>query len=189
MLSSELIASRIELKKSKSLESLGSQPIVSKTISNFHWSPKNLSRVTAGYDKNKIKQYKDKDTAFNDKIIFENQNIKKGEEIELVIKNSTQIEQKEVNLNANLELTGKNSHIISQKAFSKALEHDCFYDVIKEDEKFITIAFLPFSTSPEKVLCGLERFDKVHLLTNGLKSFYITRILFHKTMTKKEFVK
>jgi len=56
MLSSELIASRsrIELKKSKSLESLGSQPIVSKTISNFHWSPKNLSRVTAGYDKNKI---------------------------------------------------------------------------------------------------------------------------------------
>jgi hypothetical protein len=122
MLSSELIASRIELKKSKSLESLGSQPIVSKTISNFHWSPKILSRVT---------------------------------------------------------LTGKNSHIISQKAFSKALEHDCFYDVIKEDDKFITIAFLPFSISP----------DKVHLLTNGLKNFYITRILFHKTMTKKEFVK
>ena len=48
MLSSELIASRIELKKSKSLESLGSQPIVSKTISNFHWLPKNLSRVNSG---------------------------------------------------------------------------------------------------------------------------------------------
>jgi hypothetical protein len=187
MLSSELIASRIELKKSKSLESVGSQPIVSKTISKFHWSPKNLSRVTAVYDKVKIKQYKD--TAFNDKINFENQNIKKGEEIELVIKNSTQIEQKEVDSNVNLELTGKNSHITSQKAFNKALEHDCFYDIIKEDDKNVTIAFLPFSTSTEKVLCGLEKFDKVHLLTNGLKNFYITRILFHKTITKEEFVK
>jgi len=67
--------------------------------------------------------------------------------------------------------------------------HDVFYDVIKEDGDNITIAFLPFSTSPEKVLCGLEKFDKVHLLTNGLKDFYITRILFHITMTKKDFIK
>lgn len=81
------------------------------------------------------------------------------------------------------------SYITSHNTFKEALKHDCFYDIINQNNETVTIAFLPISTSENKVSCGLQKFNKIHLLTNYNKKFYITRILFHKTMTKEEFEK
>ena len=112
-----------------------------------------------------------------------NSMVKKSKNIEVIIKKA------EFEAILIKELEAKKLCNLSQNAYKKALKHDCFYDVIKEDDKNVTVAFLPFSTSPDIILCGSEKFNKVHLLTNGLKSFYITRILYHKTMTKEEFIK
>lgn len=38
-------------------------------------------------------------------------------------------------------------------------------------------------------MCGIQKFDKIHLFTNGLKDFYLTRILFQKTMSRENFIK
>jgi hypothetical protein len=82
---------------------------------------------------------------------------------------------------------------ISLETYEMALQHDCFYDIISRDEvaKIVTVAFLPFSTSNNIVICGLQKFQKIHINTNikGFKDIYITRLLFHKTMTEKDYDK
>jgi hypothetical protein len=90
-----------------------------------------------------------------------------------------------------LEVLVKNSYILSHITYKKALEHDCFNDIISRDEadKTVIIAFLPFSTSNNEILCVIQKFDKIHLLKNGLKNFYITRIIFHQTITEDNFIK
>jgi hypothetical protein len=79
------------------------------------------------------------------------------------------------------------------KTFNKALEHDCFNDIIasNEVEKTVTVAFLPITTSKNKLLCGIQEFNKIHVNINlrGYKTFYITRLLFHKTMPVDEYNK
>ena len=77
--------------------------------------------------------------------------------------------------------------------FDRALHHDCFNDVISRNEadNTVTVAFLPISTSNNIVSCGVQKFDKVYININlkGYKTFYITRLLFHKTMTVDEYHK
>jgi hypothetical protein len=80
-----------------------------------------------------------------------------------------------------------------QKTFKQALAHDCFYDIISsnEEKETVTVAFLPISTSDAEVSCGVQQFEKIHLNHNikGFKNIYITRILFHITMAKSDFIK
>lgn len=92
-----------------------------------------------------------------------------------------------------LDLSSKeilNSYL---NTFKQALRHDCFSDIIlsNEIEKTVTVAFLPISTSYNKVPCGIQHFNKIHVKINlkGYKTFYITRLLFHKTMTIDEYNK
>jgi hypothetical protein len=77
------------------------------------------------------------------------------------------------------------------KTFKKALEHDCYHDIVSRNdiENKVTVAFLPISTSGYKVLCGTQNFDKIHvnISLKGYKTFYITRLLFHKTMPVDEY--
>jgi len=77
--------------------------------------------------------------------------------------------------------------------FKKALKHDCFHDIILKNEvdKTVTVAFLPISTSDNIVPCGIQSFNKIHVNINlrGYKTFYITRLLFHKTMPVDEYNK
>jgi len=72
-----------------------------------------------------------------------------------------------------------------------ALKHDCYHDIISRNdiENKITVAFLPISTSKNIVTCGIQKFNKVHVNINlrGYKTFYITRLLFHKIMTVDEY--
>lgn len=64
-----------------------------------------------------------------------------------------------------------------------------FYDVISKNDENVTIIFIPITTSSNKVLCGIQKFDKINLFTNGLKDFYLTRLLFQKTMSREDFIK
>ena len=75
--------------------------------------------------------------------------------------------------------------------FKKAVEHDCYHDIIARNEidKTVTVAFLPISTSDSTVSCGIQKFNKIFVNINlkGYKKFYITRLLFHKTMPVNEY--
>jgi hypothetical protein len=77
--------------------------------------------------------------------------------------------------------------------FKQALKHDCFSDIISSNniDKTVTIAFLPISTSNNKVICGTQKFNKIYININlkGYKDFYITRLLFHKTMSVNDYNK
>ena len=92
-----------------------------------------------------------------------------------------------------LDLSIKNSYDQSVITFKKALQHDCFHDVISRNkaDKTVTVAFLPISTSEYKLSCGIQKFNKIHVNINlkGYKTFYITRLLFHKTMTVYDYNK
>jgi hypothetical protein len=92
-----------------------------------------------------------------------------------------------------LDSSIKNSYDKSVIVFKKALEHDCFNDIISrnEVEKTVTVAFLPITTSKYKLLCGIQEFNKIHVNINlrDYKTFNITRLLFYKTMTVEEYNK
>ena len=102
--------------------------------------------------------------------------IKKGEIIENLIKDSILINVKK-SLNT------------STKTYKRALHHYCISDIVDQKEDKVTIIFLPISTSESKVLCGIQKFDKIHLYNNGIIEFYITRLLFQKTMTGNDHYK
>ena len=172
-----------ELKKSKSLEII--QEITPKVLrTSYHGSSNLNANCTALWDKITIgKQEIEYKTAVEENNNFFNERIIRSKEI-----------KKEINyaLIKDTKVKEWDSYLRSHNTFRKALEHDCFYDIISKNENddgTLTIAFLPFSTSQNEVLCGLQRFDKIHLLSNYNKNFYITRILFHKIMTKAEFEK
>ena len=173
-----------ELKKSKSLETIFQEvePQVLVTRNSFHSTSNLNANCTALWDKITIeKQEIEYKTAVEENNNFFNERIIRSKEI-----------KKEINyaLIKDTKVKEWDSYLRSHNTFRKALEHDCFYDIIsKNDNGTLTIAFLPFSTSQNEVLCGLQRFDKIHLLSNYNKKFYITRILFHKIMTKAEFEK
>jgi hypothetical protein len=108
------------------------------------------------------------------------------------------IKQKIDNIRVNtsneiLESPVKDIVYISLDTFEKALEHDCYHDIIarNEIENTVTVAFLPITTSSNIILCGIQEFNKIHVNINlkGYKTFYITRLLFHKTMTMDEYKK
>jgi hypothetical protein len=68
--------------------------------------------------------------------------------------------------------------------FRRAEDHHCIYDVLTQDQNTVTIIFLPISTSPKRISCGSQKFYKIQTYSNGLKTFYTTRLLFQKTMSK-----
>lgn len=174
-----------KLKKSKSFEILQDvkpKQLVVNSNNKFHGTDAPKARSSSLWNI-KVNKEKIEPLKFATKMDSFNFSIKKGKEIEVVVQKA------EFNAKAFFEVTAHKSFNTSKNTFEWALMHDVFYDVIKEDGDNIIIAFLPFSTSNRKVLCGLEKFDKVHLLTNGLKDFNITRILFYITMTKKDFIK
>jgi hypothetical protein len=84
----------------------------------------------------------------------------------------------------------QNSFIKLKKVFKMALKYYCFYDVISrnEIENTVTIVFLSIFTSDNIVPCGNQKFDKVFVYSNGTIDIYIKRLLFHKIMTKQQFV-
>src|ERR1700761_2106994 len=98
-------------------------------------------------------------------------NIKKSEEIKQSITDATV--KPDINIAYNRAFN----------TFKMALKHYCFYDFIDKKTEEVTIIFLPISTSNNRLLCGIQRFEKIHTYSNELKSFYITRLLFQKTMT------
>jgi hypothetical protein len=90
-----------------------------------------------------------------------------------------------------LESPVKDIVYISVDTFEMALKHDCYHDIIARNaiENTVIIAFLPITTSSNIVLCGIQEFNKIFVNINlkGYKTFYITRLLFHKTMTLNEY--
>jgi len=165
------------LKKSKSLEVI--QEVIPKvlvTSNSYHGTGNFLANTTSQWNHKIINKFNTK--IIESKIDLLNLSIKKSKDIEHTIEESKII----------IELKAKKSYDTSTKTFREALKHDCFYDVISQKDGNVTITFLPFSTSNNIVPCGLQKFDKIHLFTNGLKKFYITRILFNVTMTKTEFI-
>ena len=92
-----------------------------------------------------------------------------------------------------LSLIVIDSYDKSLKAYEMALKHDCYHDIISRNEvdNTVTVAFLPISTSDNNVSCGTQEFNKIHVNINlrGYKTFYITRLLFHKTMPVDEYNK
>jgi hypothetical protein len=94
--------------------------------------------------------------------------IKKGQEIESLIKNSINVEK---------------ALKSSKETFKMALRHYSIHDIVDEQKDQVTIIFLPITTSSNRVSCGIQKFDKIHLYNNGVKDFYLTRVLFQKTMT------
>jgi hypothetical protein len=170
------ITKKAEIKKGRSFEELKVQKdIILKN--HYHASHTTLAKISTKYD---IVVYnnvnKDSDLIFMENINSVALSIKKGEEINKLIQVNT------------LDSLAKKNLFISKKAFKRALLHYCFYDIINENEATVTIAFLPISTSDNIVSCGIQKFDKVFVYSNGYKEFYITRLLFHKTMTKQQFV-
>ena len=169
-----VIKGRSELKKSKSFEDYQA-PKDLVTKQSFHDTGLVKSQVMTRYDYiTRKKMDLSLSEHFQGDMKFINKNIKKGEEIEYLINEST-------------NLVVKKSLKVSRNAFKMALMHYCFYDIVKENEEMVTIVFLPISTSNNKVSCGIQKFDKVLVYSNELQKFYITRLLFNKTMTKAEY--
>ena len=171
------ISKNSEIKKSKSFEELPVQKdIIAKN--HYHASHTTLAKIATKYDLSSYnKVNKDSDLNFIENIKNVESSIKKGEEINKLIQAST------------VDSLVRHNFLLSKKAFKKALLHYCFYDIINENEaeNKVTVAFLPISTSNNIVLCGSQKFDKVFVYSNGSKDFYITRLLFHKIMTKQQF--
>lgn len=167
-----------ELKRSRSLEE---NLLTQSTIkSNFHDDTLLKARFETCHDlitHDQITRRKFDliaNTDFENKLSLSAKNIKKGQEIEQVIKESQQlILQKSINL--------------ASITFGRALRHYCFYDIINEDKDKITIIFLPITTSDKKILCGIQKFDKVLMYSNEVNNFYITRLLFQKTMNRSDY--
>ena len=167
-----------ELKTSKSLETI--QEVTSKTLvtrNSYHGNSNLNANSTSLWNNSvlEIQEIKYK-TAIESKTNVFNETIKKGEKIENIIKIAK-------------DQAMWDSYLVSHRTFKKALEHDYFYDVISKNDENVTINFLPISTSSNKVLCGIQKFDKIHLFTNTNKNFYITRILFNITMSREDFIK
>ena len=164
--------SKIDLHKSNSL--INHQN--TNTKAELHNSGYLKAKIITQHDYFTIQKIKF-NTNIGEAISFTSNEIKKGEETNAFIQNNFN-NQKSLNI-----------FNISKNAYIKALRHYCFYDIILEDEMHVTIKFLPISTSDKKVLCGLHKFNKVFVYSNGCKNFYITRILFQKTMSKEDFNK
>ena len=75
----------------------------------------------------------------------------------------------------------KKSLNTSIKTYKKALHHECISDVVYKNDK-VTIIFIPISTSSNKVLCGIQKFDKIHLFTKWFKRF-----LYYKNIISKNY--
>ena len=147
--------------------------------SNFHETPLLKAKVETSHDKitfgsfNKAGKETLWTSATQQKIIPDN--IKKSEEIKQSITDATV--KPDINIAYNRAFN----------TFKMALKHYCFYDFIDKKTEEVTIIFLPISTSNNRLLCGIQRFEKIHTYSNELKSFYITRLLFQKTMTWSDY--
>jgi len=178
------IAKKSEIKKSRSFEELPVQKdIICKN--QYHTSHITLAKMSTKYD---VLMYnnigKATNSIFNENINSAMFNTKKGEEIAKLV-------QANKNTTKTFDFIIQNSFIKLKKVFKMALKHYCFYDIISRNEidKTVTIAFLPISTSNNTVPCGIQSFNKIHvnIKLKDYKTFYITRLLFHKTMTVDEY--
>jgi hypothetical protein len=175
--SSEII-NKVELKKSKSL---GVYEEVKSNIAKkgYHYTGSPKAKSNAGYDLDTYNNISNNYVI--EPVIKEfNDNVTKSKEIENTIQQANSIA---------LVKNVKNSYNISNENFKMAVKHECFYDVISENDGNVTIIFLPITTSSNRVLCGIQKFDKIHLFKNGLKHFYLTRLLYQKTMSREDFIK
>jgi hypothetical protein len=145
--------------KRKSLEEF--LPTQSTIKSNFHQDTLLKAKIETCHDLFTSRKIELK--AIEDKLTLSSKSIKKGEEIEQIIKYSKQLNS-------------------VRGLFKQALRHYCFYDIIDEQKDKVTIIFLPLSTSDKKILCGIKKFDKELMYINEVNNFYITRLLFQKTM-------
>ena len=140
-------------------------------VNNYHVTNVQLAKSNSQWDYDTLAKIQLQDKLISKKI--ENQLIRVEESNKLVVKDSIDIAVKVV------------------KTFEMALKHDCYHDIISRNdiENKITVAFLPISTSKNIVTCGIQKFNKVHVNINlrGYKTFYITRLLFHKIMTVDEY--
>ena len=73
--------------------------------------------------------------------------------------------KKDVSINHLLLQDVLNQSLIT---FKKALEHDCYHDIIarNEIENTVTVAFLPITTSNNIVPCGIQKFNTIHVNIN-----------------------
>jgi hypothetical protein len=135
-------------------------------ITKYHATNVQLAKSTSRWDVSSIGKF----TNINPNAINDDTMIKFSKEI--------------------LDLSVKKSFDKSVKTFKQALKHDCYHDIIarNEVENTVTVAFLPISTSNNIVPCGIQNFNKIYVNINlkDYKKFYITRLLFHKTMTVLE---
>ena len=169
----EIIKVKSELKKSKSLEdNLLTQSTIKNTFFNNALLKAKLETCHDLITSSKFDLVATND--FENKLSLSARSIKKGEEIEQAIKESQQrVIQKSIYL--------------ASMTFKRALRHYCIYDILNEDKDKITIIFLPITTSDKKILCGIQKFDKVLMYSNEINSFYITRLLFQKTMSRSDY--
>lgn len=131
-----------------------------KSWASYHGTVNVKAKVTPSWDKERINVYDFKiinKLSFKEKLEFMEFSRKKSQEINRLIK----VADPSIDLDTNelLKSMAHKSFLISQDTFRMALKHDCFYDIIKNENGILTIAFLPFSTSSNKVLCGHQQFE------------------------------
>jgi len=172
------ISKKVEIKKSRSFEELQVLDIICKN--QYHTSHITLAKMSIKYDV--LTYNKVSNSIFNENINSVILNTKKDEEIAKLV-------QTNKNITKTFDFIIHNSFIKLKKVFKMSLKHYCFYDIIAKNdiENTVTIAFLPISTSDNIISCGTQKFNKVFVYSNGSIDIYITRLLFHKTMTKQEF--
>ena len=154
---------------------------------HFHESKILKAKVTAIWDYNTMSRNiisNKQKVSLNKKLDFSNEIRLNGEYIEKIKKEAEKS-------NAVLNEIAKKSYMISKETYYMSLRHDCFYDVIDIKEGIYTVAYVPFSTSKNIVFCGIQQFDKIAISSSFNKyiNFYTIRIIFHKKMTEKEFLK
>jgi hypothetical protein len=163
-------------------------------VTNYHVTNVQLSHSSPQWDYGTLAKVKNAKSVldYSDFIVLKgklnifNSNIKNSVLIKQKIDNIRVTTSKEI-----IESPVKDIVYKSLDTFEMALKHDCYHDIISRNEvdKTVTIAFLPISTSDNIVPCGTQKFNKIHVNINlkGYKTFYITRLLFHKTMTVDEY--
>ena len=152
------------------------------SISNYHESKAVLALSTSKWDN--ITPDKLLNNIFNNGIILNKNFNNKELKIAELIKYSKEVENK--------KLLAEYVFFELFETYKMALKHDCFHDVISKNENgTLTIAFLPITTSENPIYCGIQKFGKIHINSNikGYKTIYISRVLYHKTMSVEDYNK
>lgn len=135
---SGVIVNKVELKKSKSF---GVYEEVKSNVAKkgFHYTGSPKAKSNPKWDN--ITYNNISNNVIEPSIKTFNYNLEKSKEIQNTIQEANSI------------ALVKNSYNISHRTLKKALEHECFYDVISKNDENVTIIFIPITTSSNKVLC------------------------------------